>query len=65
VVDAGCPSGWRIGMMMDAESVARAGLTAMFRGDAEHTPGALSRLMVTAAVMTPQPVIDWIRRRGP
>ncbi len=55
----------RLGVMMDAEAVARAGLEAMFRGEAEHTPGALSRAMVAAAVVTPQGVIDWIRRRGP
>jgi uncharacterized protein len=55
----------RLGVMMDAESVARAGLEAMFRGEAEHTPGALGRVMVAAAVLTPQPLIDWIRRRSP
>ena len=55
----------RLGVMMDAEAVARAGLEAMFRGDAEHTPGALSRAMATAARVTPQGVIDWVRRRGP
>jgi len=55
----------RLGVMMDAEDVARAGLEAMFRGDAEHTPGVLGRVMIAAAVATPQPVIDWIRRRGP
>ena len=54
----------RLGVMMDAQEVARAGLEAMFRGEAEHTPGALNRVMVAAAVMTPQPLIDWIRR-GP
>ncbi len=55
----------RLGVMMDAEAVARAGLEAMFRGDAEHIPGALTRLMKSAAVATPQRVIDWIRRVGP
>lgn len=55
----------RLGVMMDAEGVARAGLEAMFRGEAEHTPGLLSRAMAAAAVATPQPVIDWIRRWGP
>lgn len=29
----------RLGIMMDPETVARAGLDAMFRGDAEHAPG--------------------------
>ncbi len=55
----------RLGFMMDAEAVARAGLGAMFRGEAEHTPGALSRAMAAAAVVTPQATIDWVRRRGP
>jgi hypothetical protein len=55
----------RLGVMMDARSVARAGLAAMFRGEAECTPGALTRVMGAAAAATPQPVIDWIRRRAP
>lgn len=55
----------RLGVMMDAESVARAGLQAMFRREAEHVPGALGRVMVAAAVVTPQPVIDALRRWGP
>jgi short-subunit dehydrogenase len=55
----------RLGVMMDAESVARAGLEAMFRGEGEYVPGTLSRVMAAAAAATPQPVIDWIRRRGP
>jgi short-subunit dehydrogenase len=55
----------RLGVMMDAQAVARAGLSAMFRGEAEHIPGALGRLMVAAAVATPQPVIDALRRWGP
>lgn len=54
----------RLGVMLEADAVARAGLEAMFRGEAEYTPGVLSRLMVAAAVATPQPVIDWIRRRS-
>lgn len=55
----------RLGVMSDAGEVARAGLEAMFRGDAEHVPGALTRVMTAAAAATPQPVIDWIRRRAP
>lgn len=55
----------RLGVMMTAEEVARSGLRAMFRGEAEHTPGVLSRLLAAAAVATPQPVIDWLRVRGP
>jgi short-subunit dehydrogenase len=55
----------RLGVMSDAATVARAGLTAMFRGDAEVVPGALTRAMATVAAATPQPVVDWIRRRAP
>lgn len=55
----------RFGIMMDAESVAEAGLRAMFLGEGEHIPGILTRAMTAAAVATPQPVIDWIRRRAP
>jgi short-subunit dehydrogenase len=55
----------RLGVMSDADSVARAGIEAMFRGDAECVPGALARAMATAAAATPQPLVDWIRRRAP
>jgi short-subunit dehydrogenase len=55
----------RLGVMMDAETVARAGVEALLRGDAECVPGALTRVMGRVAAATPQPVIDWIRRRAP
>jgi hypothetical protein len=55
----------RLGIMMDARAVAREALQAMFAGKGEHTPGVLSRAMAAASVVTPQPVIDWIRRAGP
>lgn len=55
----------KFGVMMDPEAVAAAGLTAMFRGRAECIPGALTRVMVAAAAIAPQPVIDWLRRRAP
>jgi hypothetical protein len=55
----------RLGVMGDAASVARAGIDALFRGEAEIVPGALSRAMGVAAAATPQPVIDWLRRRAP
>lgn len=55
----------RLGVMMDPGDVAEAGLRALFRGDAECMPGALTRAMTWAAVATPQPVIDFIRRRAP
>ena len=55
----------RLGVMMDAEVVAEAGLTAMFARRAEHIPGRLTRAMTLAAVLTPQWVIDLLRRHGP
>ncbi|MFY0537664.1 hypothetical protein [Nannocystis pusilla] len=51
--------------MMDAELVAEAGVQALLRGDAVCVPGLVTRAMTTAAVLTPQPVIDWLRRRAP
>lgn len=55
----------RLGVMMDADAVAAAGLRAMFRGEALCVPGVLARAMTVAAVCTPQPLIDWLRRRAP
>src|SRR6185503_10614174 len=49
--------GLRLGVFLAAQVVARAGLEAMFRGEAEHTPGAFGQMMVAAAMVTPQPVI--------
>jgi short-subunit dehydrogenase len=57
--------GKRLGIMMSPEEVAEAGLRAMFAGKAEHTPGLLTRAMAVAAALTPQPVIDIIRRQAP
>ena len=55
----------RYGVMMDPEAVAEAGLRAMFGRKAECVPGALTRAMALGAAMTPQFVIDLIRRRAP
>lgn len=55
----------KLGVMMPAESVAQAGLEALFQNEGECMPGVLTRAMTAAAVAMPQPVIDWIRRRGP
>ncbi|MFO0755463.1 MAG: SDR family NAD(P)-dependent oxidoreductase [Byssovorax sp.] len=57
--------GKRLGVMMDPEAVARAGVEAMFDGQSEVVPGALTRVMTAAAVAIPQPAIDWLRRHGP
>ncbi len=55
----------RLGVMMDAEAVAAAGLRAMFRGEAQCVPGVLARAMALGSTWTPQPVVDWLRRRAP
>jgi hypothetical protein len=55
----------RLGVMMDADTVAEAGLAAMFAGEAEHIPGLLTRAMTLGAVLAPQWAIDLLRRRGP
>ena len=48
-----------------ADADPRAGIEAMFRGDAECVPGALTQAMAAAASVTPQAVVDWLRRRAP
>lgn len=55
----------RLGVMMRSDAVAAAGLRAMFDREPECTPGVLTRALAVAAVFTPQPVIDLIRRRAP
>ena len=55
----------RLGIMMDASTVAEAGLRAMFAGRAEHIPGLLARAMTLLSVLTPQWMIDLLRRRAP
>ena len=55
----------RLGVMMDADRVAAAGVRAMLAGRAECTPGLLNRAMAVLAAATPQPVVDLVRRRAP
>jgi short-subunit dehydrogenase len=55
----------RLGVMMDAERVAEAGIDAMFRGDAVCVPGTLTRAMLLGAVLVPQAAIDLLRRHAP
>jgi uncharacterized protein len=55
----------RLGVMLSPDVVAEAGLRAMFAGQAEHTPGLLSRAMTAMAILTPQPAIDLLRRFAP
>lgn len=55
----------RLGIMMDPEVVAEAGLRAMFAGRAECVPGLLNRVFAILASLTPQFVVDLLRRRAP
>ncbi len=55
----------KLGVMMDARAVARAGLRAMFARRAVCIPGIGTRLMLLLALLTPQLVIDLVRRHGP
>jgi short-subunit dehydrogenase len=55
----------RLGVMMSAERVAREGVEAMLRGDAECVPGAVNRVVTSAVGLVPQGAIDALRRYGP
>ena len=55
----------RLGIMMEASTVAESGLRAMFAGRAEHIPGWLARIMTWFSVLVPQWAIDLLRRRAP
>ncbi len=55
----------RFGVMVDPEFVARAGLEAMFKRKALVIPGVIAKLFAWGAAVTPQWVIDLIRRRAP
>jgi short-subunit dehydrogenase len=54
----------RLGVMLDATTVAEAGLHALFAGKAEHVPGLLARAMALGAVLAPQWAVDIIGRRA-
>jgi short-subunit dehydrogenase len=55
----------RLGVMLDATTVAEAGLAALFAGKAEHIPGLVTRALTLGAVLTPQWAVDLVRRRAP
>lgn len=57
--------GKRLGVMMNPEDVARAGLDALFAGDAECIPGALTRAMTLGVVLLPEAAIGMLRRYAP
>ena len=53
----------RLGVMADPEFVARRGLEALFGGQAECMPGLVTRALTTLGSLTPQPIIELLRRR--
>jgi short-subunit dehydrogenase len=55
----------RLGIMMDADRVAAAGVRALLAGRAECTPGVLNRVLRMLAAATPQVLVDLLRRRAP
>ncbi len=55
----------RLGVMMPPERVAREGVEAMLRGEAESVPGVFNRAVVRAVGYVPQVAIDAVRRWGP
>ncbi len=57
--------GKRLGLFMSADAVAEAGVRALLAGRAECVPGLRNRLMATASALTPQWVVDLLRRRAP
>lgn len=57
--------GRRLGLFLEPARVAEAGVRALIAGRAECVPGFASRAMAIAAALTPQWVVDLIRRRAP
>ncbi len=57
--------GRRLGLFMDPDRVAAAGLRALLAGRAECVPGLWNRGLALLAAATPQWVVDLIRRRAP
>jgi short-subunit dehydrogenase len=56
--------GRRFGLFLDPDRVAEAGVRALLGGRAECVPGFSSRIMALASAVTPQWVVDLIRRRA-
>jgi short-subunit dehydrogenase len=57
--------GRRLRIIMEADVVARSGLRAMFARRAESMPGLLNRVLALLAALTPQWIVDIIRRHSP
>lgn len=55
----------RLGFMMDAETVAEAGLKGLFEGRAEVLPGTLTKLMLLGTLLTPRWVVNLSMRWAP
>ena len=55
----------RLGVMMPSERVAREGVDAMLRGDAECVPGVFNRVVTGSIGLVPQGAIDALRKWGP
>jgi uncharacterized protein len=55
----------RLGVMMEADVVARVGLRALFARKAECVPGLLNRVLALLSMLTPQWIVDIIRSRAP
>ncbi len=55
----------RLGVMMEPDTVARTALRALFARRAECMPGLLNRVLARLAALTPQWIVDLIRRRAP
>jgi short-subunit dehydrogenase len=57
--------GRKLGLFLEPERVAEVAVRALLRGDAECIPGASARLMAWSSALTPQWVVDLVRRRAP
>jgi hypothetical protein len=55
--------GEKLGIMMPPHKVAKAGVEALFKNKPEVVPGAITKLMLYLALLTPQWVIYQIRKR--
>jgi len=56
--------GRRLGLFLEPERVAEAGVRGLLAGRAEVVPGLSNRILALAAALTPQWVVDLIRRRA-
>jgi short-subunit dehydrogenase len=57
--------GRELGLFLEPEQVAEAAIRGLLRGDAECIPGVSARLMAWGSALTPQWLVDLVRRRAP